>query len=50
MVNSLHVDPSNPNMEDRDMVVLSEGHAGPGWYVTLAEKGFFDKSMVDDLK
>lgn len=45
----LHIDPSNPNMEDRDMVVLSKGHAGPGWYSTLAEKGYFDKSMLMTL-
>ena len=37
----LHVDPKQPRMEDRDMVVLSKGHAGPAWYCALAEKGFF---------
>lgn len=37
----LHIDPSNPRWEGRDRVVLSKGHAGPAWYATLAETGFF---------
>ena len=45
----LHVDPKNPKMEDRDMVVLSKGHAGPAWYCALAEKGFFDKEWLMTL-
>lgn len=45
----LHVNPQKPNMEDRDMVVLSKGHAGPVWYSTLAEKGYFEKSMLMTL-
>ena len=45
----LHVDPSNPDMEDRDMVVLSKGHAGPAWYSALAERGFFDKEKLMTL-
>lgn len=45
----LHVDPKNPKMEDRDYVVLSKGHAGPGWYSALAESGFFDKEMLMTL-
>ena len=47
--NQLQVDPKNPKMEDRDMVVLSKGHAGPAWYSALAEKGFFDKEMLMTL-
>ncbi|MDD3049038.1 MAG: transketolase [Bacilli bacterium] len=45
----LRYDAKNPNWEDRDMVVLSKGHAGPGWYSTLAECGFFDKEMLNTL-
>lgn len=45
----LHVDPQNPQMEDRDKVVLSKGHAGPVWYATLAEKGFFPKDWLFTL-
>ena len=39
----LKYDPQNPNWEDRDMVVLSKGHAGPVWYSALAEKIFSTK-------
>lgn len=39
----------DPNWEQRDMVVLSKGHAGPGWYSALAESGFFDKEWLYTL-
>ncbi len=45
----LNVDPADPKKADRDMVVLSKGHAGPVWYSTLAEKGFFDKEWLMTL-
>ena len=45
----LHVDPADPQMEDRDMVVLSKGHSGPAWYSALAEKGFFPKEWLMTL-
>lgn len=45
----LKYDPENPDWEDRDMVVLSKGHAGPAWYCALAEKGFFNKDWLNTL-
>ncbi|SHJ29666.1 transketolase [Propionispora hippei] len=45
----LNYDPENPQKEDRDMVVLSKGHAGPGWYSALAEAGFFDRELLFTL-
>ncbi len=42
----LHVDPKNPQMEDRDRFVLSKGHTAPGLYAALAFRGFFP---VEDL-
>ncbi len=42
----MRVDPSNPNMEGRDRLIVSKGHAGPAVYAILAEKGFFDKSWL----
>lgn len=41
------VNPNNPNMPDRDRIILSKGHAGAAIYAALAEKGFFD---VDELR
>ncbi len=46
----LNIDPKNPKMEDRDRVVLSKGHACPVLYATLAEKGFFEKSILKTLR
>ena len=42
----LNVDPENPKWEDRDRFVLSKGHAAPGLYAALANRGFFP---VEDL-
>jgi transketolase len=46
----LNVDPKNPDMENRDRFVLSKGHAAPALYAVLAEKGFFDKSIIKTLR
>lgn len=37
----LHVDPANPQWEDRDRFVLSKGHTAAGLIPVLAKKGFF---------
>ena len=37
----MKVDPANPDWPDRDYLVCSKGHAGPGIYATLALRGFF---------
>lgn len=38
--------PKDIHWQDRDYLVLSKGHAGVGLYSTLANFGFFDKSML----
>lgn len=43
----LNIDPEQPLKEDRDRFVLSKGHVAPGYYSTLAHRGFFP---VEDLK
>jgi transketolase len=43
---SLRVRPDDPGWEDRDRFILSKGHASPGMYALLAEKGFISH---DDL-
>ena len=45
----LNVDPKNPQMEGRDRVVMSKGHAGPTLYATLALKGFFPMDWLKTL-
>ena len=45
----MNVDPENPGKDDRDMLVVSKGHAGPAVYATLALKGYFPMEMLDTL-
>ncbi len=42
----MNIDPKDPKKEDRDRFVLSKGHIAPGYYSTLAHRGFFP---VEDL-
>src|SRR3989338_196795 len=46
----LRVDAKNPHWDNRDRFVLSKGHASPGLYVVLADKGFFPKSELDGFR
>ncbi len=43
----MNIDPSKPDDPDRDRFVLSKGHVTPGYYSTLAHRGYFP---VEDLK
>jgi len=45
--NILNVDPRNPKWPLRDRFVLSAGHECLVLYSALAEKGFFDESVLD---
>ncbi len=42
----MNIDPTNPKMEGRDRLVVSKGHAGPAVYSILANKGYFDRSLL----
>ena len=46
----MNVNPNNPQMEDRDRFILSKGHASPGLYAVLADKGYFPKSELDGFR
>jgi transketolase len=43
----MRVDPQNPDWPQRDRFVLSAGHKCLALYATLAEKGFFDSTILD---
>jgi transketolase len=43
----MHIDPKDPAMKDRDRFILSAGHKCLCQYAALAEKGYFDKSVLD---
>lgn len=45
----MNIDPKNPKMPERDRFVLSKGHAGPGLYAVLADRGYFPVSELDTL-
>lgn len=46
----MNVDPKDPKKKTRDRFVLSKGHAAPGLYAVLAERGFFDKKELLTLR
>ena len=43
-------DPKNPNWEDRDRLVLSNGHICPAIYATMALSGYFPVSELKTLR
>jgi transketolase len=45
----MKVDPERPNWDERDIFILSKGHAGPALYTTLAMRGYFPLSFLDNL-
>lgn len=47
---AMRLDPENPNWEDRDIFVMSNGHYAPLLYAVLAERGFFDKKELANLR
>ena len=46
----LNIDPQNPDKPDRDRFVLSKGHTAPGYYSTLANRGFFPVEGLTTLR
>ncbi|MBQ9859153.1 MAG: transketolase [Clostridia bacterium] len=46
----MNIDPANPKKADRDRFVLSKGHAAPGLYAALANRGFFPVDLLSTLR
>lgn len=46
----MNIDPKDPKKLGRDRFVLSKGHAAPVLYAALAEKGYFDKNLLNTLR
>lgn len=44
---AMNIRPEEPDWEDRDRLLVSKGHACPGWYAALALRGYFP---VEELK
>ena len=43
-------DPKKPDWEERDILVLSNGHCAPVLYATMAHAGYFDKKELLSLR
>lgn len=46
----MHTDPAQPDMADRDRMILSKGHACPVLYSILADLGFFPAKELSNLR
>lgn len=46
----MNIDPKKPKMEGRDKFILSKGHAAPAQYAALAERGYFPKEDILQLR
>lgn len=48
--NKMNIDPHNPGKSDRDIFLLSKGHASLGYYSVLAERGYFNKEELSTYR
>ncbi|MCC8017108.1 MAG: transketolase [Lachnospiraceae bacterium] len=46
----MNIDPADPKKADRDRFVLSKGHTAPGLYSVLAQRGYFPKEELKNLR
>ena len=46
----MNIDPSDTNMEDRDRLILSKGHAAPMLYINMAHRGYFKLEDLNTLR
>ncbi len=49
-MSEMNIDPKNPKDPNRDRFVLSKGHAAPGLYGALAERGFIPKEDITTFR
>ncbi len=48
--NVMKHDPKNPDWDDRDILILSNGHCTPVRYATMARAGYFDRAELMTLR
>ncbi len=46
----MNIDPSDPNWEERDRLILSKGHAAPMLYTLLARRGYFEQAELKSFR
>ncbi|NIA16811.1 MAG: transketolase [Planctomycetes bacterium] len=42
----MRIDPHKPDWPQRDRFILSKGHSSPGYYCTLANRGYFKEKIL----
>jgi transketolase len=47
---TMDIDPSKPDLETRDRLILSKGHGAPMLYSVLCEKGFFSEEEIQSFR
>ena len=45
----MNIDPHNPDWLERDRFILSKGHSSPGYYCTLANRGYFKEDRLGEF-
>lgn len=48
--NQMNIDETKPNIDSRDRFILSKGHAAPALYSALANRGYFAKEGLVNLR
>ena len=48
--NQMNIDEEKPDDPNRDRLVLSKGHAAPALYSVLAQKGYFNKELLQTFR
>ena len=46
----MRIKPENPKWPERDVFILSKGHASPIYYATLAERGYFPREWLETYR
>ncbi|WHH60819.1 transketolase [Petroclostridium sp. X23] len=46
----MNINAENPEWPERDRFVLSKGHCAPAYYAALAEKGYFSRDELKNLR
>lgn len=46
----MNIDPAHTNMEGRDRLILSKGHAAPMLYINMAHRGYFKLEDLNTLR
>jgi len=45
----MNIDPHKPDWPQRDRFILSKGHASPGYYCALANRGYFSEGKLSEF-